>query len=81
MKYIKVGWPEIQEYMEYPDYKEKVFYDPNENCWFIPEDWDETVLDHVDESLRDLAWDIHKIICDTHDIHVIDKYVTDICDF
>jgi len=40
MKYILVDWPEIQDYMEHPDYPEKVFYDPNKGKWFIPEDWE-----------------------------------------
>ena len=40
MKYIKVGWPEIQDYMEFDDFREKVGFDPNKNCWFIPEDYD-----------------------------------------
>ena len=40
MKYIKVGWPEIQDYMDNPDYPEECFFDPNKNCWFIPELWE-----------------------------------------
>ena len=40
MKYIKVEWPEIQDYMIYQDYQEKVSYDPEKNCWFVPEDWE-----------------------------------------
>lgn len=40
MKYIKVGWPEIQDYMEFDDFRERVGFDPNKNCWFIPEDYD-----------------------------------------
>lgn len=39
MKYIKVGWPEIQEYMDNLSYSEESYFDPSKNCWFIPEDW------------------------------------------
>ena len=41
MKYIKVGWPEIQDYMDNPRYREEVYFDPRENYWFVPEDMDE----------------------------------------
>ena len=41
MKYIKVEWPEIQDYMDNPRYSEEVSYDPKKNCWFIPEDMEE----------------------------------------
>lgn len=40
MKYIKVEWPEIQDYMDSPDYLEECYFDPNKNCWFIPEWWE-----------------------------------------
>lgn len=40
MKYIKVEWPEIQDYMFNPRYPEDVYFDPNKNCWFVPEDWE-----------------------------------------
>ena len=40
MKYIKVAWPEIQDYMDNPQYKEEVSFDPEKNCWFIPETWE-----------------------------------------
>jgi hypothetical protein len=39
-KYIKVEWPEIQDYMDNPDYPEVCYFDPQKNCWFIPEDWE-----------------------------------------
>ena len=39
-KYIKVGWPEIQYYMTRSDYQEEVSYDPDKDCWFVPEDWE-----------------------------------------
>lgn len=41
MKYIKVEWPEIQDYMLNPRYFEEVSYDPQKNCWFVPEDMEE----------------------------------------
>ena len=41
MKYIKLEWPEIQDYMEHPEYDKECYFDPNKNCWFIPEQWTE----------------------------------------
>lgn len=40
MKYIKLDWPEIQDYMHHPDYQEECFYDASRNVWFIPENWE-----------------------------------------
>ena len=40
MKYIRVEWPEIQDYMGLDDFRERVGFDPNKNCWFVPEDWE-----------------------------------------
>ena len=45
MKYIKVEWPEIQDYMCNPRYSEEVSYDPNKNCWFVPENWESDDLE------------------------------------
>ena len=39
-KYKKVLWPEIQDYMNHPDYPEECYFDPKKDCWFIPEEWD-----------------------------------------
>ena len=39
MKYIKVEWPEIQDYMDNPEYPEECYFDPQKNCWFVPEVW------------------------------------------
>ena len=39
MKYIKVEWPEIQDYMNNPEYDEECYFDPLKNCWFVPESW------------------------------------------
>lgn len=40
MKYIKVEWPDIQDYMNNPEYPEECFFDPKKNVWFIPEWWE-----------------------------------------
>ena len=40
MKYIKVGWPEIQDYMMNPKYPEDCHFDPINNCWFVPENFE-----------------------------------------
>jgi hypothetical protein len=59
MKYIRVGWPEIQDYMDRIDYQEKVGFDPIKNAWFIPEDWEggfkelKEVKENVFESLME----------------------------
>lgn len=41
MKYILVEWPEIQDYMDNPDYPDKCYFDPDKNVWFVPEIWSE----------------------------------------
>lgn len=41
MKYIRVEWPNIQEYMNHPDWKEGHYYDSHRDSWFIPEDWED----------------------------------------
>ena len=48
MKYIKMGWPEIQDYMMKEDYNENVYFDPRKNCWFIPENWEPDDLGLID---------------------------------
>ena len=35
----------------------------------------------VDMAKREIAWEVHKKICDGASISEIDKWVTDICDF
>ena len=40
MKYILIGWPEIQDYINNPNYPYDCYFDPIENVWFIPEDWE-----------------------------------------
>lgn len=49
MKYVKVEWPEIQEYMFRPDYLEECYFDSIKNVWFIPEDWEENTPGYEDE--------------------------------
>ena len=40
MKYIRVEWPDIQEYMDKPYYPEDVYFDPKKNVWFVPEEYE-----------------------------------------
>lgn len=39
--YIKIYWPEIQDFMEHPNYKESVYSsmepDSEISIWFVPE--------------------------------------------
>lgn len=54
MKYIKVNWPEIQDYMLYGqmnvvDSDSYIHYDPNKNCWFVPEDWIPSPYEQTEE--------------------------------
>lgn len=59
MKYILIGWPEIQDYMNNPNYPDDCYFDPVENVWFIPEDWEpdyselKEVKENVFKSLMD----------------------------
>ena len=56
MKYIKIEWPEIQDYMERENFQE-CYFDYRKNVWFIPEWW-ETEKELEDEfsggDIRDL---------------------------
>ena len=59
MIFVKVEWPEIQDYMERKDYNENVFFDPRKNCWFIPASWEEDEFlaekyEEEDELWRDI---------------------------
>ena len=47
MKFIKVEWPEVQDYMMNPDFYTECYFDPAKNCWFVPESWD-TEIDELD---------------------------------
>lgn len=54
MKYIKVEWPEIQDYWLYGqnnivDYDSYYYFDPVKNCWFVPEDWDNKIVVDLEE--------------------------------
>lgn len=40
MKYVKVGWPEIQDYMGNPEFSEECYFDPIKNVWLIPDWWE-----------------------------------------
>ena len=40
MKYVKVEWPEIQDYMECEGYPNDCYFDPIKNVWLIPEWWE-----------------------------------------
>ena len=42
---------------------------------------EEDAYDAVDMAKRDIAWAVHVKIAHGADIHEIDKYITDICDF
>jgi hypothetical protein len=56
MRYILVEWPDIQDYMDNPDYPEKCYFDPNKNVWFVPEIWDEgymLIRQQLDALIRD----------------------------
>ena len=36
--YEHLHWPAVQEYMEDDDYVDRVYFDPEKNVWFVPED-------------------------------------------
>ena len=59
MKYIKVEWPEIQDYMDNPEYTEECYFDPNKNAWFVPEDWDSDYLE-----LKEIKENVFKSLMD-----------------
>ena len=58
MKYEKVEWPEIQEYMERPDYNSEVYYDSNRGVWFIPETWPDPYAGLSDKELKEIFEDM-----------------------
>ena len=59
MKYVKVEWPDIQEYMEHEGYPEECGFDPVTNVWFIPEDWDPDYLE-----LKEVKENVFKSLMD-----------------
>ncbi len=54
MKYILVTWPEIQDYMDRPDYNENVYFDSRKNIWFIPEEWEDYSEEKYQGEIGDL---------------------------
>lgn len=36
--YEKIVWPDVRKYMEDDDYVNRVYFDPENNVWFVPED-------------------------------------------
>jgi len=61
MKYVKVEWPEIQDYMSNPEYNEECYFDPLKNCWFIPEDWEPDYLE-----LKEVKENVFKSLMDDY---------------
>lgn len=61
MKYIKLDWPEIQDYMHHPDYQEECFFDASKNAWFIPEDWNPDYLE-----LKEIKENVFKSLMDDY---------------
>lgn len=47
-KFIRVEWPEIQFYMDHPDYKKDCYFDSSKNSWFVPEEWVSWVENKLD---------------------------------
>lgn len=45
VKYIKEDWPEYQEFMERPDFRERCFYCADDNSYFIPENLYDEVME------------------------------------
>lgn len=37
--YLKLGWPEYQDYQQYDDFDEHACYSPENECYFIEQDW------------------------------------------
>ena len=60
MKYKLVTWPEIQGYMNHPDYKEDCYFCAEDNVWFVPEDWEESYGDDYKEEVLDIIQNLYK---------------------
>lgn len=55
MNYIKVEWPEIQDYMLLDCYDpDEVGYDPIKDCWYVPESWNDKSIIDLEESEYEL---------------------------
>ena len=63
MKYVRVEWPEIQDYMDNPEYPEECYFDPEKNAWFIP-DWWETEKELENDFKMILAEQILNLLYD-----------------
>ena len=37
--YVRLPWPDYQEYMEHPDFREEAGFDVNSGDYFIPYKW------------------------------------------
>ena len=61
MKYIKVEWPEIQDYMDNLEYPEECYFDPKKNVWFIPENWEPDYLE-----LKEIKENVFKSLMDDY---------------
>ena len=60
-KYLAIGWPEIQEYMDHPDYPEECYFDPRKDTWFIPESWIMWHDNYEYEKAEELSGDIEDL--------------------
>lgn len=61
MKYKLVTWPEIQGYMNHPDYKEDCYFCAEDNVWFVPEDWEESYgNNYYKEEVLDIIQNLYK---------------------
>ena len=69
--YRKVEWPEIQDYMNNPDYPKECYFDPDKNCWFIPVEWDPDYLklEEVKENVFKSLMDDYSVIEDISDAY------------
>lgn len=58
MKYIKVDWPEVQDYMMRQDFSEESYFDPRKNVWFIPSTWEEEPVEEPEPGTKEY-FDLH----------------------
>ena len=57
--YLKLGWPEYQEYQQYDDFDEHACYSPENECYFIEQDWLISKGKENDEESFDLVATLH----------------------
>lgn len=48
-KYIRVEWPEYQQFESHPKFKEECYYSADSNVYFIPEDLYNDILNKIYE--------------------------------